>query len=80
MEIKHVCIVLYIVRHIRSEKMASSVGEEIACFLLIFTLAAISQLISKTISAPFERVKIVEQCERKVRLLETDFRLINFCK
>ena len=53
--------------------MASSVGEEIACFLLTFTLAAISQLISKTISAPFERVKIVEQCERKVIFLETNF-------
>ena len=71
MEIKHVCLLLYIVPHQRSEKMASSVGEEIACFLLTFTLAAISQLISKTISAPFERVKIVEQCERKVSFQET---------
>ena len=35
---------------------------EHVCFLLTFALAALSQLISKTISAPFERIKIVEQC------------------
>ena len=44
--------------------MASTGWEEFACFLLTFALAALSQLISKTISAPFERVKIVEQCDR----------------
>ena len=37
---------------------------EHVCFLLTFALAALSQLISKTLSAPFTRVKIVEQCDR----------------
>ena len=37
---------------------------EHVCFLLTFGLAALSQLISKTVSAPFTRVKIVEQCDR----------------
>ena len=39
-------------------------AEHPVCFLLTITLAALSQLISKTVSAPFERVKIVEHCDR----------------
>ena len=37
-------------------------GALAACFFLAFTLGAISALLSKTISAPFERVKMIMQC------------------
>merc|ERR1711917_178383 len=33
-----------------------------ACFFLAFALGAFSALLSKTISAPFERVKMIMQC------------------
>ena len=61
----HVIFAIMFKTNISSEIADESEPEIHLCFLISFLLGAIAAIFSKTVSAPFDRIKIIQQCYDK---------------